>query len=313
MKNNLIQCKKGVDWKKWLFVACVTALPLLQFIIMYIVVNINSFVMAFRSYDNVTEKWSFVGFENFRQLFNDIARLPLMGHAFRNSIVAWLVSLVVGIPFALMFSYYIYSKGMGYKVFRVMLFLPSVLSATVLILIFKYFAETAVPSLYLSVFGGKIRGLFSNPDTRFASVLFFNTFIGFGTNVLMYTGSMAGISESCMEAAKLDGAGMFRTFFNVVLPQIVPTISVFVTTGIAAIFTNQLNLYSFYWNDAAHEIQTVGYFLYQRVQKAGDNFAPYPYAAALGICITVIVGPLVVLVRRLLNYIDPMEDRKCKR
>ena len=55
-----------------LFVYCAIALPLLQFIIFYVAVNINSIFLAFQSYDYGLGSYKFLGFDNFAAFFGDI-------------------------------------------------------------------------------------------------------------------------------------------------------------------------------------------------------------------------------------------------
>ena len=131
--------------------------------------------------------------------------------------------------------------------------------------------------------------------------------MSFGVSVLMYTGAMTAIPSSVFEAAQLDGINPLKEFVLIVLPQIIPTVSVFIVTGLASVFTNQLHLYSFYYNGAPSEVQTIGYYLYKNIQTA-KTYAEYPYTAALGLIITFIVAPLVLLMRWGLKKIDPMED-----
>lgn len=306
MIKNTLAKKLNKNWKKNLFYISLIALPLLQFIIMYIVVNINSFVLAFRSYDAITRKWSWVGFYNFKNLFYDISTLPQLTHGFKNSLMAFAVRIIVGIPLALIFSYYIFKQFFGYKLFRILLFLPSVISAIVLIIMFKYYADALIPTILKKYFGIKMTGLLSDKETIFSTVLFFNIFISFGVSVLMYTSAMTSISTSSFEAAEIDGAGEFRQFALIALPQIVPTIAVFVTTTVATLFTDQLNLYSFFEAGAGHRYYTIGYYIYRSIQKA-TTYAEYPIISALGICITIVVAPLVLFIRWLFNKLDPMK------
>ena len=65
MKLNMSSGK----WKKWLFYGCLIVLPLLQFAVMYVGVNFNSLIMAFRIYDFETDHWGWVGFQNFKDIF----------------------------------------------------------------------------------------------------------------------------------------------------------------------------------------------------------------------------------------------------
>lgn len=298
---------KKINWKKWLFYAVLVVPALLQFLVMYVFVNFDSIVMAFQTYDIDANKWNYAGLANFKALLSDLKRLPELKRAFSNSFTAWIVTTVVSIPLGLLFAFYIYKKGFLHDFFRVMLFLPSIVSASILTIIFKYYADTAIPTVINKIFGTNLFGLLSDINTQFSTLLIFNIFIGFGINVLMYTGAMKNLSEEVIEAAKIDGVNLFQEFLLIVLPQIVGTVSVFITTGIAGIFVNQLNLYSIYHAHADSRIYTIGYYLYKNIQTA-SSYASYPYNAALGLMISAIVIPSILIVRKLLKKIDPLED-----
>lgn len=299
---------KKSSFAKWTFYFCIILFPLIQFGIMYVGVNVSSLVMAFRKYDAIKGEWSWNGFKNFNAVFYDIGRkLPSLHYAFTNSVKVWLVNLFITLPLGLLFAYYIFMRGFGWNFFRVVLFLPSIISGMVLAIMFKYYADTLIPGVINDVFHTKLTGLLSNNDTQFTTILFFNVFIGFGVSVLMYTGAMVSISESVIEAAELDGANEFQEFIFVIFPQIFGTVSVFIITGIAGIFTNQLNLQAFNNRlvDAPANTYTMGYFIYASIQEAGSAYAIYPYYSCLSFLLTLLIAPVVLFLRWIFNKVDP--------
>lgn len=298
----------NVKWRKWLFYSCLIFLPLLQFAVMYVYVNFNSLIMAFRSYDIDTNRWSWVWFENFKDLFYDMGRLPALRAGFANSIIVWILGLVITLPLGIIFAYYIYKKYCGYKVFRVLLFLPSIISASVLMIIFKYYADTFLPAVVNKIFHTDYFGFLSDKKTQFSAIVVYNIFIGFGVSVLMYTGSMNNISESVIEAGRLDGVNTLQELIFIVLPQILGTVSVFVITGVSGIFVNQLNLFSIYHVHADTDLYTIGYFLYRNIFLAGESYAAYPYNAALGVLVTLIIAPIIFGLKIFFKKVDPMEN-----
>lgn len=297
--------KKRTNKAEVIFYCCILAWPILQFSVFYIGVNVNSILLAFKSIDPNTGVFSYIGLDNFKTLFYDIANTPYYRYAFKNSFVAYGIGLIVGMPIGLFFSYYIFKKMPLSGFFKTMLFVPSIISSIIIVTVFTHFVENVIPDVMQKVFKIKVLGLLNNPDTTFGTILFYCCWIGFGTSTLLYVGAMNNINESSLEAAKLDGVNALQEFFRIVLPQIFSTLTVFLTAGIAGIFTNQLNLFSFYGAGAEHQLYTIGYILYMRVQSA-SNASVYPYLSALGLCITVIVAPLTLVLRGVLNRIDPM-------
>ena len=136
------------------FYASIVALPLLQFIVFYVVVNFNSFLMAFQSYDNSTGK-AVIGFtfDNFAYFFDKIVFDDLW-LCIKNSLLYLALNIVICIPVSLLFSYYIYKKFLLSELFKVILFLPSIVCSTAMVIFYKYFVNQGLASLL----GGSVIG-----------------------------------------------------------------------------------------------------------------------------------------------------------
>ena len=113
--------------------------------------------------------------------------------------------------------------------------------------------------------------------------MFFNIFISFGTSVLMYTNKMDAIDPEMVESAHLDGADGVKEFWYIVLPQAFSIVQVFLMTGFAGIFSNQLNLLMLFEYDVGQDVQTVGYLLWRGVARAGGDITQMGRFAALGL------------------------------
>lgn len=289
--------------KDLIFYCCVLALPVLQFLIFYVCVNFNSVIMAFQEL-NVKGDSSWAGLSNFKRLFSEFSSNVALSSAWSNSFVAYFVGLCVGIPLALLFSYYIAKKKFGYNFFGILLFLPSILPTFSLSMIFRRIVDASIPQIFADM-GITIEGLLDNYSTAFGTLLFYFVWTGFGGNVLLYVGAMRGISESVVEAAELDGAVGLKEFFYISLPLVYRTIVTFLITGIAGIFTNQLGLFNFYNVTAPEQLQTFGYYLYAGVAKAQGSLTEYPFYAAMGLFFTLCVAPTVFLAKYLLEKFGP--------
>lgn len=301
--------KAGIGTRKrndLIFYCLMMLFPIAQFCTFYIAVNINSVILAFKSYDTLDMSYTWVGFDNFKLVFYNLINEPVMHYSAKNSLILYVYGLLFGFPLALLFSYYIYKKKPLYRVFKVMLFLPSIISAIAMTVMFKYFAERAIPELFELLFGMKMEGLISNADTAFGTLVFYSIWIGFGTSILMYSGAMNSIPESVVEAAQIDGAGLVREFFCITIPQIWSTIVTFLVVGVAGIFTNQMNLFSFFGVKCENNLSTFGYYLYKNTQSAATS--DYPYLSSMGIVMTIVAVPLTLAVKTLLEKFGPRAD-----
>lgn len=293
------------------FYICLMAWPILQFAVFYIAVNAQSILMAFQEIDASTNTttWTFRTITDaFKSCFSETSVIP---SALRTSLLAGTFNFLVSNAFALFAGYYIYKKRPGSSVFRVILFLPSIISVLALTVIYKYFINDALPELMNTLFHlENFKGLLDNPDTRFAAIMFFTVWAGFGPMLLIYSNAMSGVSNEVIEAAKLDGCSEWKQFIHIVLPAIYPTITTYSVVGVAGIFTNQFNVYSFYEGNAPEEVMSLGYYLYRETQSATKlgSLAEYPRLAALGLLISLVVIPLTFLVKWLMEKYGPSED-----
>lgn len=291
--------------KRLIFYILVLALPLLQFALFYVYVNIDSIILAFQQYE-IAEggKYvaSFAGFENFKNVFQIFADKPQL---IENSLLLFVVEFFIGIPLALLFSYYIYKHKLFAGLFRVLLFLPQIISGTVFVIIIKILLGEAFP-------GSQLPDLLINAtiDVRRSTLLAFVLFMSFGTNVLLFTGAMTNIPPSLVEASELDGCNPIQEFVFVTLPCIFPTIVSFIIMTIGTIFTNQMYLFTFGFQD--DKLATIGYFIYSQAQNTAGglvpssaNVASYGTLSAFSLLITIVLFPVTLGVRKLLLKFGP--------
>lgn len=293
-----------------IFYICCLAFPVAQFLIFYVGINFNSLLLTFQKVDVTTGTTTYTFFDNLKEALLRLFSEGDLVEAAKQSLLAYVVPLVISTPLALLFSYYIYKKMPMSKLFRVMLFMPSIVSAIVMVVIFKYFAESAIPGFVEAITGGKvhIEGLLENSDTRWGVLMFYNIWIGFGVNCLMYVNSMNNIPPEQVEAAHLDGCIGVREFWHIALPNVYPTLVTFLVVGVAGIFTNQFNIFSFYGTEAPHDAMTYGYWLYRETLATANSPARVPVISAMGVWMTLVAAPLTLLVRWLLEKFGPKTD-----
>ncbi len=305
--NTVVKEKKVLKkrQKDMIFVACLVFLPLIHYALFYVYVNINSIVIAFQTYDVASDSYAWNNFANFTRLYKEFIREGFLLTSLRNSLLYYVINTAISTTACLFFSYYIFKKRFASKLFKTMLFLPSIISSIALTLMFKYFADYAIPKVLLEVFGKEVPPLISDKLTKLGMVIFYGIWMGFGTSLLMYSGAMSNISDSVIEAAQIDGAGEFRQFFNVVLPLIYPTLTTFLVNGVAVIFSSDMHLFAFFGTNADKYVYTFGYYLLRLVKKAGGSETGYGYPAAVGLILTAVSVPLTFAFRWALNKFGP--------
>lgn len=301
-----------------IFVWALLAYPLLQFCICYVGVNLNSILLSFKQYvlyetetGDIAYKWQLLPindfFKNFKDFVYDMTNDITMGTIVSNSFVAYLVSTCIGLPLNLMFAYVIFKKVPASGFFQVMLYLPQMVSNVVISMMFSKFVGESLPNIMKYTFGVEMEAnLMTAGDTIFGMNLFYAIWAGFGSQLILYAGAMSRIPVSLIEFGELEGITLLKEFWYVVIPMIYSTITVFLVTGIAGIFTNQLALYNFYGGGASFHAQTIGYHFYVMVLGEGSStIMDYPYASAAGLLFTLIVAPITLVGRHFLEKYGP--------
>lgn len=299
MKTTNIK-RKG-DKSEFLFYCLLIALPVLQVLIFYFYVNFNSIMMSFKTYNTLKDEFSWDFSANFSRFWTELTQTSIIWDALKNSLDVWFCTCVLGTFLAILFSYYIYKKWVLGKTFKFFLFLPSVLPSILLVIVFKFFANDAIPGYISELTGKTIDGLFIGKNSLMPTVLFYNVWVCFGAQLLIYTGAMDQIPPEIIEAGKVDGVSSTREFFSIVVPMILPTVATFVIANVATLFTNQANLYAFFGDKVDYANYTIGYYLFELVNAEGNGKSMYTYASALGIVCTLIAFPLTMLVKKLLS------------
>ena len=203
---------------------------------------------------------------------------------------------------------YIFKKLPAWGTFRVILFLPSILSGVVVGLIYRYLFD----GLRLIIGVNLLDPVEGN---LFLALMFYNVWISFGTNVLMYSNKMSSISEEIIESAHLDGAVGIKEFWYIVLPLTYSTLSVFLITGVASMFVHQYGVLEMFNFTADSSIQSIGFKFFSEANQFKKmislddiSAAGLPTLAAMGIIMTVITVPVALTVRWALERFGPSEE-----
>ncbi len=299
--------KKKKELSDLLFYLSLIVLPLIQFVIFYIVVNANSIALAFKHYEYKGGDYVATPayFDNFVQVVKDLLHKEELKYCLRNSVVFYLVTFASGTVVSLIFSYYIYKKRVLSGAFKTFLYMPSIVSVMVISVLYRYFCEDCYPAIVESLTHKVVKGYSS---AKYACIVLFNFFISCGANMLVYTGTMAGISDSVIEASEVDGVNSVQQFWYIVLPQIYQTFSLFVVTGLLVLFSGQANMFNFFGlKPDGPEFYTFGYYMYLEIANDLNNYAKYAYLSAFGLIITAVAIPTIFIVRHLLAKYGPKE------
>lgn len=285
------QQKKVMKFKRNLFIIGMLSIAILNFLVFWVYVNIDSILMAFQINTKTGIEWTF---DNFARFFREI-QLPQyeLDLAITNTLLLFLVGTVIGLPLSLLFAYYLFKKVPAAGMYRVIFFLPSIISAAVLVTLFKYLVapEGPVNEVLSFIFQTEITTDWVADETySMGTILFYVLWTGFGGNIVLLSGAIYRIPEDVLEAAKLDGVGMTRELLQIIVPMIWPTFSTLVICATAGLFSNMGPVLLF--TEGENDTMTLGYFIFEKVDGG-----QYNYPSAIGLIFTVIGVPLVLFVK----------------
>lgn len=304
IKRRVNKTNRSIIRKGDLIFYCVLlAIPLIQICVFYFGVNFQSFFMAFQKRSG--GQFVFDISSNIERFKIDISHSSFWTKI-GNSFIVYLCTSLSGTVLAVIFSYYIYKKRTFCNFFKYVLFLPSILPVILLVVMFQKFVGEGIPAYLEQWFGAQTKSVldisYSATSVRFTVITIYSIWISFGSQVLVYTGAMDRIPVEIVEAGRIDGTTSFTEFIHIIVPSIIGTIGTFLIAGIASIFTNQNNLFSFFnWNEIQDTEQTIGYYLFFLVYSDTSNMSGYTYASFLGVLCTIIVVPLSLGVRKLVE------------
>lgn len=292
-----------------IFYICMVALPTLQFCVFWIGTNLETILLAFQKYDRIKNEYFFVGFSNFKKVYDRMVNSTDITGSLVNGLIQQGLSYLIVWPLSILFSFYIYKKRRGSAVFRTILFVPSIIGGVSLVVIYTYLCENLIPELWLMIFNKPIvprGGLLGYVETTLPSVIFYGLWLAYGANILFYSSSMSQVNGSLVESAQLDGATTLQELWHIVLPGIWPMLSVFLAGTIDNFLFTDLNLYAFFGLKAPSHALSLGYYLTQQTLDVG--VAEYPFCSALSLLISSIAIPLVLIARKLCEKLGPSEE-----
>ena len=200
-------------------VLCVAPATILFFIFM-IVPTLNVFRMSLYERGAYSPTETFVGLSNFKALLND----TLFIRSMQNTILLVVVVTMVTFAFALIFASILTHENVkGKNLFRVIFYIPNILSVVVISGIFSaiYKPENGMLNSIISMFAGKtVTVLWKDAPLVMVSIIIAMIWQAIGYYMVMYMASMASVPESLYESASLDGAGRMRQFYQITIPLI---------------------------------------------------------------------------------------------
>ena len=288
--------------KEIFFLVAMLAVPVVNWVVFWLIVNFSTIVLAFQ--DARTDEFTFNNFVTFWE--NLTMPGGEIGIAVKNTFLYFATSLIIIMPLALVISYFLYKKIFMYKFFRVIFYLPAIISGVALVAVYTNFINPNGPLSYVFKLFGKVippEGLLARPETATKAIIGYCIWTGFSGYILLFSGGMARIPTEVLESAKLDGSGPFRELVQIILPMMWPTVSTQIVLLFTGIFSASGPILLF--TNGAAETTTISFWIFKQVY--GDALNSYHIVSATGLVFTVLGVPIILFIRWLMEKVAVVE------
>lgn len=175
---------------------------------------------SFFEWPGIGEK-TFVGLDNFITLFTDETVAPIFYNALFNNLKYILCIWFIITPVQFILAYILFIKIRGAQYFKLMLFLPYVISSTIIGFFTTLIFDPNIGSLNAVIESmGGTRGLWlGDPNMAFKILILVVLWQGIGTGMMIFYSDMQGIPNSLIEASEMDGANEWVKLTKIIFPM----------------------------------------------------------------------------------------------
>ena len=287
------------------FIFCCLAPAVILFTIFMLIPTIDVFRMSLYKWGGYTADKTFVGLDNFKTLLQS----EKFYQAFQNSVLLIVIVTIVTFAMAIIFAAILTREKLkGQTFFRVVFYIPNILSVVVISAIFSaiYDPNQGLLNSFLNLFRGQdgvdnpILWLGSQKLVIY-SIIIAMVWQAIGYYMVMYMASMANIPDSLYESASLEGAGRIKQFFSITLPLIWTNIRTTLTFFVISTINMSFLMVKAMTNGGPDGASNV--FLSYMYQEAYTN-SSYGYGMAIGVAVFLFSFALAAV----LNAVSKPED-----
>lgn len=222
LKTNTITEK--LKSRPYIFFLAPGSILYLMFVLYPIITTVYN---SFTQWDGLN-KPKFIGIDNYVTLFTD--RLsPQLYNAILNGVIIVIMSYIIQLPLAFYFAYIIDKGIRGSNFFKLIIFLPQVISIAAISLLVILFLDPsfgAVNNVLIAVgLESWTKGWLGEMALLKPIVAMILTWKGIGIPMMLILANMQSIPKEYLESAQIDGAGEFKTFTKIIVPMLIPSLS----------------------------------------------------------------------------------------
>lgn len=254
---------------------------------------IQAVITSFKTGSSANMKWANPLTYNYTRMFQDAVFKRSIGNTFLYLIIEVPIMLILAILLAQLLN----NKDLKFKgLFRTCVFLPCATSLVSYALIFKSLFATQGLINTILVKLGILESNFNFLGTGWSAKIIIIIALIWrwtGYNMVFFLAGLQNIEYSVYEAAKIDGASGWRTFWSITVPLLRPTIvmtTIMSINGTLQLFDESVNLTK---GGPANATITMSHYIYNG--SFGEGVANFGYASAMSVIVFIMVAILAFI------------------
>ena len=251
-------------------------------IVFFFIPFFQTFGLSFFDYSSSLYEPTFNGIDNYIKLFKEPIFYKVMFNTF--------MYLVIAVPFLVTFPLFIAilinQKIRGITLYKILIYLPVIVSIVVAAIAFKWlYAGQGILNYILSVFHIAPIGWLVDTNWSLFAVALVTIWKGIGYYMMIYLASLMSVPQELYEACDIDGAGFIKKHLTVTIPHIMPTIALVSTISTISAMKVFAEIYVMTKGGPLNSTKTIVYYIYERAFENLD----LGYASALAVVLLIIV------------------------
>lgn len=251
----------------------------------------QTIIYSFQDYSNDIYAPVFGTLSNYKALYHS----PV----FIKSLINTFYFLILTTPFLVVFPLFlailINQKIKGKTFYKLIIYLPVVVSIVVVAIAFKWlYAPNGLLNYFMETFNLPQINWLSSPRVAMVSVALVTIFKGVGYYMMIYLASLMSVPKELYEAAEIDGANEFQKHLTVTIPHLMPTIALVSTISAISALKVFVEIYVMTKGGPLDSTKTIVYYIYERA------FENLDIGLASAACVVLLI---VVMIFSIINIL----------
>lgn len=251
-------------------------------VIFFFIPFFQTFLLSFLDYSTNIYKPEFVGLANYTKLFHN----PVFYKVLWNTFVYLFVAVPILVIFPLFLAILINQKIKGVTLYKILIYLPVIVSIVVAAIAFKWlYADQGILNYVVTSLGFKPIGWLTDPNFALYSVIIVTIWKGIGYYMIIYLASLMSVPNELYEACDIDGANFLTKHLTVTVPHVMPTIALVSTISAISAMKVFAEIYVMTKGGPLNSSKTIVYYIYERAFENLD----LGFASAMAVVLLIIV------------------------